>query len=75
MFYAYLRNQFLQFYVVMSTFCHFLSLLGNHNPRITNTSLSRSEWGMRTLELLLTSSSAVLLMLVIYAFGQMSNSL
>jgi len=28
---------------------------------------------MKTLELLITSSSALMIMLVIYAFGQMSN--
>ena len=30
-------------------------------------------WDMTTLELLLTSSSVVMLMIVVYAFGQMFN--
>lgn len=58
----------------MSIFCHFLSFIDEYYKGIKSNPLYIGEWYMMsTLELLLTSSSALMLMLVIYAFGQMFN--
>lgn len=60
--------------MVVNIFCHFLSFIGEYYKGIKSNPLYIGEWYMMsTLELLLTSSSAVMLMLVIYAFGQMFN--
>jgi hypothetical protein len=60
--------------MVLSTFCHFLSFIGEYDKAIKSNPLYIGEWYMMsTLELLLTSSSVLMLMLVIYAFGQMFN--
>jgi hypothetical protein len=60
--------------MVVIIFCHFLSFIGEYYRGIKSNPLYIGEWYMMsTLELLLTSSSALMLMLVIYAFGQMFN--
>ena len=60
--------------MIVSTFCHFLSFIGEYYKGIKSNPLYIGEWYMMSkLELLLTSSSVLMLMLVIYAFGQMFN--